>query len=98
MTVQEAALILEVRPGLVYALCSAGLLAHRRVGLGRGLIRIDRPDLDDYTARSGVECRGPQLAAPPIPSQRNPLDRLRAERERKRLARAETDTRGTGLA
>lgn len=90
MTVAEAALILEVKPGLVYDLCAAGLLAHRRVGLGRGLIRIDRADLDAYLASSRVERRGPSPVAPAprAASPGNPLDRARAERERRRLARA----------
>jgi excisionase family DNA binding protein len=57
MTVREAAEILEVKTTTVYELCAVGRLAHRRVGVGRGVIRIDRPDLDAYIKSSRVETR-----------------------------------------
>jgi excisionase family DNA binding protein len=57
MTATEAAKLLEVSVATVYELCAAGRLAHHRIGLGRGVIRIDRPDLDAYLASSRVEAR-----------------------------------------
>lgn len=55
MTVPEAAAYLEVKPATVYALCAAGRLAHHRVGLGRGTIRIRQADVDAYLASVRVE-------------------------------------------
>lgn len=84
MTVCEAATLLEVRASTVYALCSAGLLSHRRVGTGRGVIRIDRADLDDYLARTRVECRlparAPQKTGPAI---RSIMGEMEAEEARR---------------
>jgi excisionase family DNA binding protein len=59
MNVSEAARLLEVKPATVYSLCAAGLLAHRRVGLGRGVIRITREALDAYIASCSVATRAP---------------------------------------
>ena len=42
LTVKQAAEILNVSPGLIYALCAQGKLVHERYGLGRGTIRIAR--------------------------------------------------------
>lgn len=44
MTVNEAAKRLEVKPSMIYALCAAGKLAHHRIGVGRGVIRIVEVD------------------------------------------------------
>ena len=55
MTVPEAARLLEVTPALVYKLCGAGRLAHRRIGLGRGTIRITDDDLAAYLESVKVE-------------------------------------------
>jgi excisionase family DNA binding protein len=55
MTVQEAARRLEVSAGLVYKLCHLGKLGHRRIGAGRGVIRIDEKHLADFKERCNVE-------------------------------------------
>jgi excisionase family DNA binding protein len=62
MTVKQAAQRLEVAPSTVYALCAAGLMPHHRVGLGRGVIRIDEADVRDY-----IEARRRVAATPPVP-------------------------------
>jgi excisionase family DNA binding protein len=41
LSVKQVARKLNVSPSLVYALCAAGRLAHHRIGLGRGVIRIE---------------------------------------------------------
>jgi excisionase family DNA binding protein len=58
MTVQEAAKCLEVSPGLVYKLLKAGKLAHARIGLGRGVIRIDPASLEEFKRGCRVEVMG----------------------------------------
>jgi excisionase family DNA binding protein len=55
MTVAEAARLLEVSPDLVYRLCRAGRLGHRRIGIRRGVIRIDPSDVEAFRAASRVE-------------------------------------------
>jgi excisionase family DNA binding protein len=57
LTVSEVARILEVKETTVYALCRERLLGHRRIGVGRGTIRISRADLDAYIESSRVETR-----------------------------------------
>lgn len=64
MTIAEAAIELGISPRTVYQICSAGRLAHIRVGLGRGIIRILRADLDAYIASTRVEVREPERAKP----------------------------------
>lgn len=95
MTVAQAAVILEVRPATVYALCRAGLIGHRRVGLGKGQIRLDRADVDAYLESSRVECRGPSAPAAVARTARavaSPIGEARAERERRRAGRADRGT------
>lgn len=48
LTVKRAAEILNVSPGLVYALCAQGKLEHERYGIGRGTIRITESALADF--------------------------------------------------
>ena len=63
VTVRQAANKLEVSPSTTYALISAGKLRCARIGLGRGVIRIQPEHLSEYLA--GTE------AAPrssPVPS------------------------------
>jgi excisionase family DNA binding protein len=93
VTVPQAAAVLEVTPALVYRLCAAGRLAHRRIGLGRGTIRITAEDLAAYLESVKVEAATTTttnlppsgiLRRPPVP------DILGAERRRleaNRLAR-----------
>ena len=46
MTVNEAAAALDVSPAFIYKLCREGLLAHTRIGLGRGTIRVSVKDIE----------------------------------------------------
>lgn len=67
MTVSEAARVMGCSPQLVYRLCAGGRLRHRRIGYGRGLIRLERADLDEYLAACEVpphEFDGGPAAAP----------------------------------
>jgi excisionase family DNA binding protein len=57
MTVREAARRLEVTPALVYKLCRQGKLPHRRLGFGRGVIRITEADVAAYLEACRVEVR-----------------------------------------
>jgi excisionase family DNA binding protein len=50
LTVSEAAQLLKLSLGGIYALCKSGNLPHHRLGAGRGAIRIDRVDLLTYIA------------------------------------------------
>ncbi len=66
LTVKEAANLLKLSRGAVYALCKAGTLPHHRLGLGRGAVRIDRKDLIAYveackTGTTPVRGSGPSL-------------------------------------
>jgi excisionase family DNA binding protein len=61
LTVKRAAEILNVSPGLIYALCAQGRLEHDRYGLGRGTIRIREESLAHYQRQAQ---RAPALAAP----------------------------------
>lgn len=60
ITVKEAAGRLNVSRGLVYALVRTGKLRHERHGTGRGTIRIDESDLDEYR-RAAVNPAGPPV-------------------------------------
>jgi excisionase family DNA binding protein len=64
LTVQQAAERLNVRPSTVYALCAGRKLPHARLGVGRGTIRIDEADLEDYL-RSATVRPGEQAAPEP---------------------------------
>ncbi len=66
LTVKEAANLLKLSCGAVYALCKAGTLPHHRLGLGRGAVRIDRQDLLAYveacrTGAAPIRGSGPSL-------------------------------------
>jgi excisionase family DNA binding protein len=63
MTVAKAAEALEVSPALVYALLKAGKIAHHRIGLGRGVIRIDAESLAEYKR----SCEVPVFETSPAP-------------------------------
>lgn len=58
MTVAEAAARLEITPALVYKLCREGRLPHRRLGFGRGVIRLTEEDIAAYLEACRVEARG----------------------------------------
>jgi excisionase family DNA binding protein len=70
VTVQQAAKVLEVSPGLVYSLCLRGKLAHTRIGLGRGVVRIEQRDIDALKAAGRVEVVGASRPDPPRKSSR----------------------------
>jgi excisionase family DNA binding protein len=63
MTVREAAKKLEVSQSTVYALVAAGRLCCRRVGLGRGAIRISEEHLAEYMKSAEPEVK----PTPPAP-------------------------------
>ena len=54
MQVKEVAKQLKCSPALVYNLCAQGMLAHHRLGVGRGTIRISQADLDNFLSESHV--------------------------------------------
>jgi excisionase family DNA binding protein len=54
LTVREAAKKLGVSPGTIYGLCAGGRLRHHRIGLGRGVIRIDAEEVERYYAEALV--------------------------------------------
>jgi excisionase family DNA binding protein len=80
LTVKEAATVLKLSCGAVYALCKAGTLPHHRLGLGQGAIRIGRQDLLAYieackTGAASVTRSGSSTPRPdsPIPMNRLPV-------------------------
>lgn len=95
MTVHEAAALLEVSPDLVYRLCRAGRLAHSRIGLGRGVIRIERADVEELRQSSRVEAGepgrkkgGPRRKAPAGPEVEDIIGQYRREKEARKRPRA----------
>jgi excisionase family DNA binding protein len=48
LSVKEAAEVLGLSPGLVYALCAQKRLRHERHGLGRGKIKIPEDAIAEY--------------------------------------------------
>lgn len=52
LSVRQAAQVLGVSTGTIYALCARGPLDHYRIGTRRGAIRIALPDLLAYLERS----------------------------------------------
>jgi excisionase family DNA binding protein len=92
MTVREVAEKLQVAKTTVYDLCAKGLLAHHRVGIGRGTIRIVESDLQAYLDSCRVEATGP-------PEKEEPRYRAGAMKkstylfasERRALAKAEAE-------
>ena len=55
LRVRQAAERLNISPSLITALCRAGCIKHRKIGLGRGIIRISEEDLAAYDASVVVE-------------------------------------------
>ena len=64
LTVKQAAERLKCSSALVYQLCAERRLAHVRLGLGRGTIRIREDDLDQFVNNKTVQ---PNEAAPKLP-------------------------------
>ena len=63
LTVKQAAEYLNVGNKTIYAACQPDakhVLKHARIGQGRGTIRIDRSDLDDFTRKNSVQVSGPR--------------------------------------
>lgn len=77
MNVRDAAQLLECSVTTLYGLLKAGRLPHRRVGLGRGAIRIAREDVEAFMAASRVEGAG---AAPKAAARRRPYAGPRAQK------------------
>jgi len=50
LTVKQVAERLQVSAATVYQLCAEQRLGHRRIGLGRGTIRISEEQLQHYLA------------------------------------------------
>lgn len=48
LSIKQACEKLHLGQTTVYGLCKRRMLRHVRVGLGRGSIRIDEKDLDEY--------------------------------------------------
>ena len=66
LTVKQAAKRLNVCPATVYDLCAQRKLRHVRIGgRGRGTIRIDEGDLEDFVREATV--RPDEPAAPQAP-------------------------------
>lgn len=66
MSVKEAAERLGVSADTVYGLCSAGKIAHARVGLGRGKIKISEEALAAFLQGATPTPKGPpQVRAAP---------------------------------
>jgi excisionase family DNA binding protein len=76
LSVHDVAARLKVHPSTVYQLCAAGRLPHRRVGLGRGVIRVTESDLAEYLADSAAG-RRPRPETVPRPTN-SPAPTLRA--------------------
>jgi excisionase family DNA binding protein len=62
LTVRQVAQRLQVSVAMVYKLCTCGKLAHVRVGVGRGTIRVREQDLAAFIEGCTVE-RPPTNAA-----------------------------------
>lgn len=67
LTVKQVAEKLGVSPTTIYGLCQRRKLRHVRVGLGRGAVRIEEKDLDDYVNGATV---GPERVQPSPPLER----------------------------
>ena len=66
-TVKQAAEKLNVSQSTVYALVSSGQLKCHRIGVGRGVIRISQPAIDNYlnACAAHVEAQFKRRAARP---------------------------------
>lgn len=66
LTADQVAELLAVHPRTVYELCAAGRLAHYRVGVGGGAIRITREAVEAYLAASLVPASDEAPARPKV--------------------------------
>jgi excisionase family DNA binding protein len=64
LTVQQAAQRLHVSPSTVYELCGSRRIAHVRVGLARGTIRIDEAELEAFIRKATVQPAEPAAPQP----------------------------------
>jgi excisionase family DNA binding protein len=64
LSVKQVAARLNVSAATVYSLCDSGELPHRRIGVGRGCIRVTEEDLQEYLDRKRV---GGRKEEPPAP-------------------------------
>ena len=64
MTVADAAKLLEIKPATVYALCAAGEIDHLRMGVGRGVIRIEPGAVEAYREKSRVRAKPKPVMMP----------------------------------
>lgn len=65
LTVRQVAERLQVSAASVYQLCAEGRIAHHRLGVGRGTIRITEEQLRQYPEET--ERRGEERAPPRTP-------------------------------
>lgn len=64
LTVRDVAELLQVSIACVYAMVAEGKLVVHRVGTGRGSIRVDRRDFEDYL----TSCRQEPIKKSPRPT------------------------------
>ena len=67
LSIKQAAERIQVGQTTVRGLCQQGKLRYFRIGLGRGVIRIDEGDLEEYLKGTMV---GPEKAQPLPPRER----------------------------
>jgi excisionase family DNA binding protein len=67
LSIKQVAAKLHLGQTTVYGLCRQRKLRHFRVGLGRGAIRIDERDLEEYLKGAMA---GPELVQPLPPRER----------------------------
>lgn len=79
LTVREAAPLLGLGLGSVYALCAAGKLEHLRVGLRQGKLLIPEESIRSYLASCVVAAPASQPAPEPPQATRRPRHRQPAQ-------------------
>ena len=67
LSVGDVAERLSVSPSCVYQLIESGRLAHHRIGVGRGAIRVSQEDLYDYLSACRRERKGEEPRRTPRP-------------------------------
>lgn len=74
LSVREYAEEFGISPATVYAMCAQKKLAHVRLGVGRGTIRIPTDQADDYDSKVGLK----EQPAGPQKTKQGKLHHLRA--------------------